>query len=165
MSTTVRLAEVAALCLFCTSALWSQGAPPMAPHPVQPHVEPCWQVAGISKAAMQERAAIQRETRSQIEAVCANSSLTPQQRREQIQQIRAQAKQKDETLISPSQREALQACQKERAAAHPPAPGLNHGGGTGPCGEIATAPAGRPNPPNGQPQPENTPKENESPQN
>jgi len=160
-----RLFRIAAMvCVLGSSALWSQVAQPVAPRPVQqPRVEPCWQVAGITKAAMQERSAVDRETRTQIAAVCADAALTAQQRRDQIHQIREQAKQRQEALISPSQQEALQACQKERAAAHPPAPGLHHGGG--PCGETAAAPTGQPNPPSGQPQSEDTPKENQSPQN
>lgn len=156
-----RLVRIAAIvCVFGSSALWSQVAQqPVAPRPAQPRVEPCWQVAGISKATMQERAAVERETRSQIAAVCADTALTAPQRRQQIQQIHQQAKQRQEALINPSQQEALQACQKERAAAHPPAQGLHHGGNPGPCGEFAAVPTGNPNPP-AQPQSEDTSKEN-----
>jgi hypothetical protein len=165
MSRITRTAAFAALSLLTTSMLWSQT--PVAPRPApQRRVQPCWQVAGISKTAMQERAAIANQTRSQIAAVCADTSLTPQQRREQIQQIHSQAKQKEEGLVSSSQQEALQACQKQRAGAHPPAAGLHHGGNPGPCGEFAAVPTGHPNPPNGQPQNQNTPnEENASPQN
>ena len=162
MSQMTRLARIAVIvCVLGSAALSSQAAQPVTPRPVQqPRVEPCWQVAGISKATMQERAAVERETGSQIAAVCADAALTAQQRRDQIHQIREQAKQRQEALISSSQQEALQACQKERVAAHPPAPGLHHGGG--PCGDVAEAPTGHPNP---QPQSEDSPKENESPQN
>jgi len=165
MSPIARLGRIAAIaCVFASSILWSQVAQPVTPRPVQqPRVEPCWQVAGITKATMQERAAVERETHSQIAAVCADTALTAQQRNQQIHQIRQQAKQKQEALISSSQQEALQACQKDRAAAHPPAQGLHQGGG--PCGEMAAAPTGNSTPPNGQPQSEDTPKENESPQN
>jgi hypothetical protein len=101
------------------------------------HEEPCWKQAGIPKSAIEEREAIQRETRSQVEAVCADNALTPQQKRQRIREIRQEARQRAEALISPQQQEALQSCQKERAANHPPAPGLHKGGGgTGPCGEL-----------------------------
>ena len=162
----VRFARVVAIvCLLGTPALWSQAAPPVAARPAQqPRVEPCWQVAGITKAAMQERAALERETRSQIASVCADSALTPPQRRQQIQQIRQQAKEKQNALLSPSQQEALQACQKQRVGAHPPAQGLHHGGNLGPCGEFAAVPPGTPNSPNGQPPNENNSNPNEPPQ-
>jgi hypothetical protein len=158
------LAGVGVLVLLCTSTLWSQIAPPVATRPGrQPRVEPCWKQVGISKAAMEERAAISRETRSQIEAVCANSSLTPQQRQQQIRQIHEQAKPRMEALVSPQQQEALRACQQSRAANHPPAPGVHRGGGTGPCGELATThPSGQPaRPPNTKPEAE----KDSSPQN
>lgn len=149
----------------CTLCLWAQITSPAVTRPArQPRVEPCWQQAGISKSAMDERAAIQRETRAQVEAVCANASLTPQQRQQQIRQIREEAKQREEALVSPAQQEALRSCQQERAAAHPPAAGgLHHGGGAGPCGELPAAhPAGQPGQaPNSKPPAE----EDTSPQN
>jgi hypothetical protein len=165
MSKFARLVEIVIfVCLLGTCALWSQIATPVAPRPGQrPRVEPCWQQAGISKSAMQERGAIARETRSQVEAVCANSSLTPQQRQQQIRQIHRQAKERQDALVSPSQLEALQACQKERAGAHPPAPGLHHGGGLGPCGEPAAVPTGHPNAPGSHPQNQNPSAEDETP--
>ena len=149
------LAGVGVLVLLCTSTLWSQITPPVATPPGrQPRVEPCWKQAGISKAAMEERAATSRQTRSQIEAVCTNSSLTPQQRQQQIRQIHEQAKQRMEALVSPQQQEALRACQQSRAANHLPAPGVHRGGGTGPCNGLATAhPSGQPGrPPNTKPE-------------
>ena len=57
---------------------------PKSPHP---HQEPCWQVAGIPKSAMEQRRAITRATTSQVESVCADSSLTQQQKRDKIRQI------------------------------------------------------------------------------
>ena len=155
------LASVGVLVLLCSSTLWSQIAPPVATRPGrQPRVEPCWKQVGISKTAMDERAAISRETRSQIEAVCANSSLTPQERQQQIRQIREQAKQRMDALVSPEQQEALRACQQSRAANHPAAPGVHRGGGgTGPCGELTTThPSGQPErPPNAEPGAEKDP--------
>lgn len=148
MGKTARFVATFVFVLFsCTLCVWAQVTPPVVSRAgKQPRVEPCWQQAGISKSAMEERAAIQRETRAQVEAVCANTSLTPQQRQQQIRQIREEAKQRMEALVSPAQQEALRACQQERAAAHPPATGgLHHGGGAGPCGELpATHPTAQP---------------------
>jgi len=81
---------------------------------------PCLQKAGIERSVMEQLRSIQSDSRSQISSVCGNSSLTPQQKQEQVQQIRQQAKQKIAILITPQQQEALHACQQEM--------GMNHGG-------------------------------------
>lgn len=101
------------------------------------HREPCWQEAGISKSAMQERRSLEQSARAEIQSVCASSSLTPQQRREQIRAIHERTRQQVEALISPQQREALKACQQARNKAHPGGGGFHGGGrGEGPCGEL-----------------------------
>jgi hypothetical protein len=129
--------------------------------PGRPRVEPCWQRAGISRSVIQERDAIQRQTRVQVEAVCANNALSAQQKQQRIREIREQTRAQIDTLITPQQQEALRACQHERAAAHPPAPSL-HRGGVGPCGELTTAPA-HPTPPAGHPDTSKPPVEDETP--
>jgi len=111
-----------------------------------PHEPPCWQEAGISKATMEERKQIEENAHSQVQAVCADSSLTVEQKREKIREIHQQAKQESEGLITPEQRDAMKACQQSRAAAAPPHPSVPHthpaAAPTGPCGEILTpAPA------------------------
>ncbi len=100
----------------------------------QARQEPCWEVAGISKSTMQQRRQIMQEARQQVEAVCANSSLSPTQKREEIHQIHERERQQLESLITPSQQEALRACRKERGHgdAHP---GTGHVGE--PC-DLAT---------------------------
>src|SRR5215469_5666431 len=142
MSKTFLLALVTAFLLFSAPALNAQVVRrPLAQRVPQErvHQEPCWKLVGVSKAAIDERQAIARETRFQVEAVCVDSSLTPEQKRQRIREIRQQAKQRSESLISPQQQEELQACQKERAASHPASPGVHHAGGaTGPCGELLT---------------------------
>ena len=108
----------------------------------QPRPEPCWQQAGISKAAMQEQRSLQQSTQAEIRSVCANDSLTPQQQREQIRAIREHTQRQIDAIISPQQREALRACQQARNAAHPGGGGLQgalHGHGQGPCGELSEA--------------------------
>lgn len=119
---------------------------------------PCWQQAGIQKSAMEQRWAVERETRSQVQAVCSNSSLTPQQKRQQVTEIRQQGRQKMEGLITPEQEKTLTACQQERGMGHP---GGGHEGMGGGCGEwqnggphpgsgtpgSGTAPSGGGNPP------------------
>ena len=102
--------------------------------------DPCLQEAGISKSAMEQSRQIERNTQTEIQSVCNDSSLTPEQKREKIRQLHQQAHQQMEGLITPQQREALKACQHQRAAGHPPhpgPPGRHPGGSHGPCGEIA----------------------------
>ena len=131
------------------------GRPVTTAHPQQPHEPPCWQVAGISKSAMDERQAIQQRTHSEVEAVCADPSLTQQQRQQKIREIHEQAKQELDALVSPQQMEALKSCQQARnhGASHP-APGhASASAGHGPCGEMPTTPAPSP-PPSSKPAPE-----------
>jgi hypothetical protein len=124
---------------------------------------PCWQQAGIEKSVMEQRWVNERETHSQVEAVCSNTSLTAQQKNQQVREIRQQARQKMEGLITPDQEKTLMACQQERGMGHPGgASGRRWEGG---CGEWANGgahPGGAPNggagngnrnpPPNSPPQ-------------
>jgi len=135
---------------------------PVHPGPVarapQAHQPPCWQEAGVSKAAMEQRQAIQRKTKSEVEAVCAETSLSPQQRQQKIRQIHEQAKQEMDALVSPQQMEALKSCQMSRNhGGHPVAGHPVAGAGHGPCGELPMRPnpPKAPNPPAGEkPEPE-----------
>ena len=131
------------------------GRPVSVPHPQQPHEPPCWQVAGISKSVMEQRQAIQQRTRSEVEAVCADPSLTQQQRQQKIREIHEQAKQELDALVLPQQMEALKSCQQARnhGGSHP-APGHpSANAGRGPCGEMPAAPTPTP-PPSSKPIPE-----------
>jgi len=102
----------------------------------RPRLEPCWEVAGVSKSAIQQRRMITQQTRQEVEAVCANSSLSIQQKRQQIQQIRQRERQEIEALITPAQQEAMRSCQEGRNGGHS---GGGHvgGGHGGPCGEMS----------------------------
>jgi hypothetical protein len=123
-----------------------------SPHPHQP---PCWEEAGISKSAMEQRRAIQQRTRSEVEAVCAESSLSPQQRQEKIRQIHQSAKQQLDALVTPQQMEAMKSCQMSRnhGGAHPGGGHPAVGGGHGPCGELPSRSTPKP-PPGGKPEPD-----------
>ncbi len=115
---------------------------------------------------MDQREAIARDTRSQVTAVCADSSLTPQQKKQKIHEIRQGAKEKSEALLSQQQQEDLQACQKERAASRPSSPVAQHGGhGAGPCGELTPQAGSNPGGQAGNPGDENASKEGTPPQN
>jgi hypothetical protein len=112
---------------------------------------------------MQERQAIARETRAEVQSVCADSSLSAQQKREKIREIRQAARQKQEALISPQQLETLQTCQRERAVSHPPSSGM-HAPGTGPCGEVLAPSPKPPHPSPGAANGQALPEEENQPQ-
>jgi hypothetical protein len=132
--------------------MFAQSAPPSTNAPAQTRIgrggTPCWQQAGIEKSVMEQRWALERDTRSQVEAVCSNSSLTPQQKQEQAREIRRQSKQKMEGLVTADQEKALTACQQQRGMNHAGMGGGHEGGGAGRegggCGEWSHSGA-RPN--------------------
>jgi hypothetical protein len=142
------LTVVGLFLVVLANMVWAQTAPVRVPNPTPGHPaatpkqEPCWQVAGISKSAMDERRSIEQGVRSQVEAVCADSSLTAQQRAEKIREIHQQAKQQIDALITPQQMEELRSCQQSRShggGTHPSAPHAG-GAGHGPCGELPASP-------------------------
>jgi hypothetical protein len=108
-------------------------APGTAKHP---QLEPCWEVAGVPKSTLQQRRVIAQQARQEVEAVCANSSLSIQQKRQQIQQIHQRQRQEIDAIITPAQQEAMRSCQVQRGhGGH----GSGHvgGGHSGPCGEMS----------------------------
>ena len=107
--------------------------------------EPCWQVAGISKSAMEQRHTLSMQMRQEVEAVCADAALSAAQKQSRIHQIREQERQQIDGLISPAQREAMHACQASRGG-HAGGGGGHLGGGGGPCG-VRSAIGKRPMPP------------------
>jgi len=100
------------------------------------HREPCWEVAGISKSAMQQRHLLAQQTRQEVEAVCANASLTAAQKRQRIREIHQQERQQAQGIISPQQEEALRACREERGGGTHVGGGHVGGHGAGPCGTL-----------------------------
>lgn len=105
------------------------------------HQPPCWQQVGISKSAIGQRRSIEQKTRAEVESVCADSSLTSEQKREKIREVHQQAHQQIEAIITPQQLEELKACGAERAASRPPLSHPHPTRGTGPCSDVLTGPA------------------------
>src|SRR5215467_10609973 len=87
---------------------------PNTQHPptVRAKQEPCWQQVGISKDVIDQRDAIQQDMHSQVQSVCADSTLTPQQKKAKIREIHREAKQKMSGVISEEQQQQLEACRK-----------------------------------------------------
>jgi hypothetical protein len=134
--------------------------PPVTGKPTpRPRVKPCWEVAGVSKSAIEQRRTITRQARQEVEAVCANSSLSMPQKRQQIQQIHQRERQEIDAIITPAEREAIRACQEQRGHGGGGHVGGGHGGGL--CGEMPAPPKPNPRAPN--PQKPTPQQENEAP--
>jgi hypothetical protein len=87
---------------------------------------------------MQQRKQVEENTRSQVESVCNDSSLTPQQKEQKIHQLHQEAQQQVNGLITPQQEAALKSCREGRGGrGGGPHVCAAHGGG--PCGEMASA--------------------------
>lgn len=125
--------------LLLTYPLAAQTAsPPISPRPTTPRTarqSPCWQQAGVSRSAIEQRRQIEENIHGQVESVCSDSSLTPQQKQEKIRQLHQEAQQQVQGLVSPQQEQALRSCREKRGEV--PRGGGIHGGG-GPCGEMTS---------------------------
>jgi hypothetical protein len=97
------------------------------------HKSPCWQQVGLSHSAMQQRRQIEESTRSQVESVCSDSALSPQQKQQKIHQLHEEAQKQVGALITPQQEQALKSCREKQGEA----PHMGGGHGAGPCGEMA----------------------------
>ena len=106
--------------------------------------EPCWRQAGLSQQAQQQRRQIQQNTRSEMQSVCNDSSLSQQQKQQKIHQIREQSRQQVEALITPQQRQAIESCQQQRQGGGRGGKGMRSRGrgGEGPCGAMPSASGG-----------------------
>lgn len=137
--------ELIGFCLLAAFAGYppcghGQTAPPVRTSPIaSPRRAPCWQQVGIAKTAVEQRRAIERSTREEVQAVCADSSLTAQQKHKKIKEIRLRARQQIDAIITPQQQEELKACNAERGGSRPLPPRWPVGGRRGPCGESASA--------------------------
>lgn len=113
--------------------------------------QPCWQVAGVSQQALAQHRQLEESTKSQVEAVCSNTSMSAQQKQQEIRQLRENAKKQMAGIVTPQQEEALRSCRESRGEGR--GRGEGHGGGArrtggggaseGPCGEMPTGTGSR----------------------
>jgi hypothetical protein len=130
--------------LMCAITAAAQNTPPSGSNPnMRPMrggngnaAAACFEKAGLDQSVMQQLFSIQREAHSQIQGVCSNTSLTPQQKQQQVQQIHQQTHEKIGGLITPDQEKELLACKQQQQGG-----GGGHAGGGigmgGGCGEMA----------------------------
>jgi hypothetical protein len=88
---------------------------------------------------MEQRRSLSMQTRQEVEAVCANASLSAAQKQQRIRDIRQQERLQMDALISPAQREAMHACQLQRGGGAHGGGGIG-GHGAGPCGTLSGLP-------------------------
>ena len=165
----------ASVLLVCSVSVIAQSTPPQSTPPADSNPSPvrrahlgnpgpCFQRAGIDRSVVEQLMSLHREAHSQVQTVCSNTSLTPQQKHEQVQQIHQQTHQKIEQLITPEQEKTLMACRQQRQGENHPGGQLAMGGGCGDWGHGG-ARRGAPNgqdssgsgnpPPSAQSSPEN----------
>jgi len=160
--------------LLCAETLLGQSAPSTTTTPppqARPgHQENCFQQAGLERSVMEQIRSVVHDTHTQIDGVCSTSSLTPQQKNQQVREIREKAMQERESLMTADQRRTVTACQQARRANHPAGIG-EHEGPRGGCGQMprgGSRPGASPNaaPGNGAgaAQPPNQPSPNQSSQ-
>jgi hypothetical protein len=124
--------------LVCAGTLLAQSAPSTTTPPAQNgpgRHENCFQQAGLERSVMEQIRSIVHDAHTQIDGVCSNSSLTPQQKNQQVREIREKAMQEREGLMTADQQKTVAACQQARHANHPAGNGA-HEGLLGGCGEM-----------------------------
>jgi hypothetical protein len=96
---------------------------------------------------VQQGRQIEQNTRSQIQSVCNDSSLSSQQKQEKVRQLRQDARKKIESLFTPDQQQQLKACREQRRGSREQQAGngqsgqagrrqARRAGGEGPCGQM-----------------------------
>ena len=96
-----------------------QGAPPEGATP-GPRAgrrggePPCFKQAGVSDDTWQKIMDVHKSTHQQVVGICENTSLNPQQKRQQIREARQQAEQQVHGLLTPQQQDAVKQCRQER---------------------------------------------------
>ena len=161
MKNHARLWAITVVVLLCALPVAAQGYPGTMPPTHQGGAghrgqEPCWKQAGISQEAMQQHKAIEQRSRQEIQSVCSDTSLTPQQRHEKIRTIQEQTRAESERFVTAQQMQSLKSCRAQHGeGGHM---GGGHMGGMGqggnPCGEMASGNGGRMPPVTSSPQPQ-----------
>ena len=106
------------------------GTPPAARRGRPPRQTPCWRVAGIAPAAVNQRWQIEDNAKGKISTLCSDPSLTPEKKRERIRQINEQTDQEIAKIIPAKQLEVFKTCQAEAGSRKSKAPRGNGAEGT-----------------------------------
>ena len=74
----------------------------------------CFQKAGVPDSVWEQVHAIRQNADRQVTTICQNAGLTPDQRRQQIMQVRAQTKRQIDALLTPQQLAGIASCRAEK---------------------------------------------------
>jgi hypothetical protein len=101
---------------------------------------PCWKQAGMTPDMVNQRWHLEDQQKAKIAQVCTESSSSPQQKHEKIDQIHADTDHAMAQLIPTKELAAFNKCQAELDQRRPKAAGQKE---LGPCGGMipASAPA------------------------
>jgi Spy/CpxP family protein refolding chaperone len=115
-----------------------QSAPPPGPQAMRRGQEaPCFKQAGVSDETWQKIAEIHKANHQNVVGICENSSLSPQQKRDQVRQAFRDTQKQVHALLTPQQQDAVKQCRKERWGNRKGMGGMRHGGRNGdPCARI-----------------------------
>jgi Spy/CpxP family protein refolding chaperone len=101
---------------------------------------PCFKQAGVSDDTWQKIRDIHKTSHQQVVSTCENSSLSAQQKREQVRQAFQQTEQQVHGLLTPQQQDALKQCRQERRGDRKGMGGgmrgMHRRGGGDPCARI-----------------------------
>lgn len=78
----------------------------------------CFQKAGVPDSVWERVHAIRQNTDQQVTAICQNAGLTPDQRRQQVTRVHAQAKRQIDALLTPQQLAGIAPCRAEKRMEH-----------------------------------------------
>jgi hypothetical protein len=77
----------------------------------------CFQKAGVPDSVWEQVHAIRQNADRQVTTICQSAGLTPDQRRQQITQVHAQAKRQIDALLTPQQLAGIEPCRAEKRMA------------------------------------------------
>ena len=99
---------------------------------------PCFKQAGVSDETWQKIMEIHKANHQNVVGICENSSLSAQQKRDQLRQAFRETQKQVHDLLTPQQQDAVKQCRKEhRKSMGGGMGGMRRGGrGGDPCARI-----------------------------
>ena len=98
---------------------------------------PCFKQAGVSDETWQKIREIHKANHQNMVGICENSSLSAQQKRDQIRQAFRETQKQVHDLLTPQQQDAVKQCRKEHRKNMGGGMGGRRGGRNGdPCARI-----------------------------